>query len=110
VGKVEQGERRLDVIEYVSLLRSSWSISNQGIECYVSKTNAIIATLSSGDRINVRTARDVGNYSIEIVGTNDRKVQAVVSTVSFEVIVVDTGTRRPNLHLIEDENEEDGND
>lgn len=72
------------------------------------KVVVMIATLSDGEKINVQSARNEGDETIELIGINihsgnDRKVLAGVSNITLEVMVIDQGPKKPDLRLVEDE-------
>ena len=71
----------------------------------------MIATLSAGEKIYINCARNVGDHTIEIIGTNvhnnkEQKVLVGIENLTLEVLVVDKGPDTPKLQLIKNDPEE----
>ena len=77
-----------------------------------SKQPVMIVMLANGTEIYIQTARNVGDQSIELTGlefgTGDhRELTTGIGVASFYTDVLDTGPRKPDLHVVEDDDPED---
>lgn len=73
-----------------------------------SKQPVMIVMLADGTEIYIQTARNVGDHSVELTGlefgTGDRRELTVgIGVASFYTDVLDTGPRKPDLRVIDDD-------
>lgn len=78
-----------------------------------SKQPVMIVMLANGTEIYIQTARNVGDQSIQLTGLefgtgNPRELTIGIGVASFYTDVLDTGPRIPDLHVVEDDDPEDG--